>query len=407
MKLNDDSPDRGRALRLRAAKPATNAKVAEQNSSRSEFLLAMGLTLVTLFALTTRSPAIGADKGDIAISIDERGQRAAGITTAAVEADSLGQDVSFPGTVVVPPHQSSVVASPAAGIVETILVSQDEPVKAGQVIARLRSPQVVEAQHLYLAALTDEKLAADRLRRTETLFKLKAMSEVQYVMAQGEHAHAQARGDERLQILQLMGVSAADIGELRSSRKISNSIDIHAPKDGTIITRAVNQGTRVEAAAPLFTIATLSPLWVNVQVPTARMSLLQEGTTVALPAQNARGRVIRIGRTIDPATQSISVIAEVDTNAGSVRPGLATSVSLRIDSGSVDRWSVPIASVVRHRGRSWVFIQDGTGFRARPVDVVSEAGQRASIRAGLTSADRIATQGVLALVAELAENDER
>lgn len=351
--------------------------------------------------------AQSSEKAEIALAIDERGQRAAGIATIPVEVDTLGQDLSFPGTVVVPPHQSSVVASPAAGMVEAVLVASDEPVKAGQLIARLRSPQVVEAQHLYLAALTDEKLAADKLRRTDALFRVKAMSEVQLVLAQGEHTHALARVDERLQIVQLMGVSPAAIDELRTTRKISNSIDIRAPNDGTVIERVIQQGTRVEAAAPLLTIATLSPLWINIQVPTSRMGLLAEGKVVALPAHGARGRVIRIGRTIDPATQSIGVVAEIDTNAGSVRPGLATSVSVRIDSSAADRWAVPIASVVRHRGSSWIFIKDEKGFRAQSVEVVSETGQRASIKASLTKLDRIATQGVLSLVAELAEHDER
>lgn len=358
-----------------------------------------------LIALPVAAAEIRSD--DITIVIDERGQRAAGITTGAPDLDTLGQDLIFPGAVVVPPHQASVVASPAAGMVETVLVAQDEQVVAGQPIAKLRSPQMVEAQHLYLAALTDERLAADRLRRTRSLFQLKAQSEVQYVMAQGEHAHATARVEERLQILQLMGIDPADIEALRTSRRISNSIEISAPVDGTVIERTVKQGTRVEAAAPLFTIAKLSPLWVNIQVPTARLSVFRVGSPVSLPAQGARGRVIRIGTTIDPATQSVGVVAEIDTNAGSVRPGLAVNVSVRVDGGATTRWSVPIASVVRHRGRSWVFIQTDNGFRARPVDVVSEAGQRASIRATLSQDDRIAAQGVLALAAELAENDER
>lgn len=375
--------------------------------SNSDPIAAMSLCLFALAAMAMPVWAQSTEKAEIALTIDERGQRAAGIATIPVEVDTLGQDLSFPGTVVVPPHQSSVVASPAAGMVEAVLVASDEPVKAGQLIARLRSPQVVEAQHLYLAALTDEKLAADKLRRTDALFRVKAMSEVQLVLAQGEHTHALARIDERLQIVQLMGVSPAAIDELRTTRKISNAIDIRAPKDGTVIERVIQQGTRVEAAAPLLTIATLSPLWINIQVPTSRMGLLEEGKVVALPAQGARGRVIRIGRTIDPATQSIGVVAEIDTNAGSVRPGLATSVSVRIDSSAADRWAVPIASVVRHRGSSWIFIKDEKGFRAQSVEVVSETGQRASIKASLTKLDRIATQGVLSLVAELAEHDER
>jgi cobalt-zinc-cadmium efflux system membrane fusion protein len=366
---------------------------------------ASGIVLAALPARAANTPSAGGS--EVRIELDDRGQRAAGIATSNAEPDQQGRYLTFPGNVVVPPHQSSVVASPAAGMIEAIFVAQDETVRPGQVIARLRSPQVVEAQHLFLAALTDEKLASDKLRRAEALFKVKAMSEVQLILARGEAAHAAARVDERHQILQLMGVSPGDIESLRTTRRISDTVDIHATREGTVIARSVNQGTRVEAAAPLFEIAQLSPLWVNIQVPTARMSVFQEGSRVTLPAQGARGRVIRIGRTIDPATQSIAVVAEIDTNGGSVRPGLAVSVNVRIEGDQTDLWSVPVASVVRHRGRAWVFVQDERGFRARPVELVSETGQRASIRASLSHEERIATQGVIALAAELAEHEDR
>lgn len=369
--------------------------------------LAVGMTLACAvggFALVTQASA---QKAEIAFAIDDVSQRAAGIGTAIAERETQGQDLRFPGTVVVPPHQASIVASPASGMVEMLLVAQDEVVKAGQKIARIRSPQVVEAQHQLISALTDERLAADKLRRTKALYEVKAMSEVQYVLAQGELTHAHARVEERTQLLSLMGISAADIEALRSTRRISNVIDIHAPVDGTVIARTVTQGARVEAATPLFTIATLSPLWVNIQVPVSRMNSLREGATVVLPVQGAKGHVIRIGKTIDPATQSVGVVAEVDINGGSVRPGLVATVTVRTQEENATRWSVPVASVVRHRGGSWVFVKTPGGFRAEPVDVVAESGQRILIDARLKTDDRIAVQGVLTLAAELAESDER
>lgn len=369
--------------------------------------------LLVLGAAALLNPATSAwadtspQKAEIVLSIDDMAQRAAGIGTGSPEPDTQGQELRFPGTVVVPPHQASVVASPAAGMVDMILVAQDEQVKAGQRIARMRSPQVIEAQHQLIAALTDERLAADKLRRTQALFEVKAMSEVQFVMAQGELAHAQARVEERTQLLSLMGISASDIETLRKTRRISNVIDIFAPTDGTIIARNVTQGARVDAATPLFTIATLNPLWVNIQVPVGQMSAVKEGSIVTLPAQGSQGRVIRIGRTIDPATQSVGAVAEVDINGGSVRPGLAVSVNVRTSNDVAARWSVPVASVVRHRGRSWIFVKSDGGFRAKPVDVVHQAGQRVVLDANVKAEDRIATQGVLALAAELAESDER
>lgn len=377
-------------------------------SSSARVFVALGAGFGSLAGLPSVGLAHGApQKTDIVLAIDDLAQRAAGIGTGTPEPDTQAQDLRFPGTVVVPPHQASVVASPAAGMMDMILVAQDEQVKAGQRIARMRSPQVIEAQHQLITALTDERLAADKLRRTQSLFEVKAMSEVQFVMAQGELAHAQARVEERTQLLILMGIGGAEIETLRKTRRISNTIDIYAPADGTVIARNVTQGARVDAATPLFTIATLSPLWVNIQVPVAQMSTVREGSIVTLPAQGAKGRVIRIGRTIDPGTQSVGAVAEVDINGGSVRPGLAVTVSVRASNAIAARWSVPVASVVRHRGRSWIFVKAEGGFRAKPVDVVHEAGQRVVVDANVTADDRIATQGVLALAAELAESDER
>lgn len=365
--------------------------------------------LATALALATPalSTAIHAQADEINLPLTSQALRAAGIVTAQPDLDVAGQDLSFPGQVVIPPQQASVVPSPAAGLVEQLLVAQDESVKAGVPIARMRSPQVVEAQHLLLAALTDERLAADKVRRTEALFAVRAMSEVQLILARGELAHAQARVDERTQLLKLMGVKPQDVDRLRKTRQIENGIEIVAPVDGIVVSRSVTQGARVDAATPLFTIATLSPLWVNIQVPTFRIGALQVGSPVVIPAHGARGRIIRIGTTIDPTTQSVGVVAEIDTNGGSVRPGLAVTVNVRLDARDADRWSLPIASVIRHRGQSWVFIQTPEGFRARPVEVLAEAAQRVSVRAPLRASDRIATQGVMTLAAELAENDGR
>lgn len=362
-----------------------------------------------LGAAVASAAEVPPQKAPLHLQFDDVHLKAVGVGTHPVEREAQGQELRFPGTVVVPPHQSSVVASPASGMMEMLLVAQDEVVKAGQKIARMRSPQVVEAQHQLIAALTDERLAADKLRRTRALFEVKAMSEVQYIMAQGELAHAQARVEERTQLLHLMGVNPSGIEALRTTRRISNVIDIEAPVDGTIIARNVTQGARVDAATPLFTIATLSPLWVNIQVPVSRMSVLKEGALVTLPAQGAKGRIIRIGKTIDPATQSVGAVAEVDINGGSVRPGLVVSVNVRTaDEDDATRWSVPVASVVRHRGRSWIFVKSDGGFRAKPVDVVAETGQRVLIQAtSLVASDHVASQGVLALAAELAAMDER
>ena len=74
----------------------------------------------------------------------------------------------LPGTVVVPPQQLLVVAAPAAGLIEAVLVAQNESVREGQPIARLRSTDLLEAQRTYLQALAADQLAQTRLSATNS-----------------------------------------------------------------------------------------------------------------------------------------------------------------------------------------------------------------------------------------------
>lgn len=340
--------------------------------------------------------------GDIPIRLDERQVRAAGITTVPIDRQRADVELLLPATVMVPPQQVQVVAAPAGGMVEAMLVAADEWVAQGQPIARLRSPDLVEAQRHFLAALAEEALAQDRLRRSQFLFDAKATPERELRVAQTQAANAKSQLDERQQILRLMELSDADIETLRTTRRIFAAVTIHAPRAGTVTKRHVSPGERVDAAAPIYTIAELDPLWLAIQVPAARLPVVQPGATVTLAAYGAQGRIIRIGRTVEPQTQSAVAIAEIESKAGTLRPGLAVTASLSLTNGHGAEWSVPAAAVVRHNDRAWVFVRSADGFAARPVQVAAELPNRVSIRGEFKAEDRVAERGIMALLAELA-----
>jgi cobalt-zinc-cadmium efflux system membrane fusion protein len=377
--------------------------------------LARGLVhFVALLALCAApfaraaEPAVTADKtpSDIAIPVDERGIRAAGIATIPIERERGGTDLFLTGTVAIPQQQIRVVAASAGGLIEEMLIAADEPVQEGQPIAKLRSPAIVEAQRQFLAAIADDALATDRLRRSQLLFEGRALPERDLRVAQTEATLAKSRLDERTQILSLMGMTDAEIDLLREGRKIFPTITLFSPITGTVTVRHVGPGERVEPAAAVFTIANLEPLWVNIQVPAARLANLDVGSRVTLPAQGASGKIIRIGSTVDAPTQSTIAVAEINSNNGAVRPGLAVGVTVHVSNMNGSEWTVPSAAVVRHRDRSWTFVRSKDGFSARPVQVVAENARGVSIRADFEPTDQVVVRGVLSLLATLAEVDK-
>jgi hypothetical protein len=130
---------------------------------------------------------------------------------------------------------------------------------------------------------------------------------------------------------------------------------------------------------------------------------------VTLPSHGVQGQIIRIGRSVDASTQSAMAVAEITTGAGRIRPGLAVSASVAIErdgAGGGRNWSVPAGAVVRHRDQSWVFAKANDGFRARPVQVVTEAAHSVTVRGDLNANDQVAARGVLALLTELIEAEK-
>jgi len=332
--------------------------------------------------------------------------RVAGRETQPVESESGSGELVVPGVVAVPPQQLRIVATPAAGLVETLLVAVDEDVKQGAPIATLKSSELVEAQRAFLHAVSDANLAAEKLRRDEQLFKEHIIAERRLIVTRAEATQARSALEERRQILTLAGMTDQEIETLQRDRKLASSLVVRAPIAGTILQRHGTTGERVQASAPLVTIARLDPIWVNLQVPLGRAAALDNVNRVHLPSAGIDGRLIRIGRTVDAATQSVTAVAEFRPGRSSLRPGQAVQAIMRLSgSNGAMQWRVSADALVNFKNHNWVFVRAPEGFIATPVTLLSETPQYASVQGALKAGERVATRGLLTLLAELAEGE--
>jgi multidrug efflux pump subunit AcrA (membrane-fusion protein) len=383
---------------------------ARRSTRRIGALLALCMLMPLVLAWSARtitSPVAAQtalSRPSVPIRMDERQIRAAGIDLARVEAESGVPELLLPGTVVVPPNQLRVVAAPAGGLVEALYVPPDQGVRAGEPIARLRSTDLVEAQRSFLEALANGNLMQEKLRRDEQMFRERIIAERRLLTTRAEADAAAAVLSEREQLLGLYGMSEAQLRQLREDRRISPTLEIPAPSSGVVLQWQAQPGERVAQAAPLFTVARLRPLWINIQVPVSRAVAVGQATRIAIPAQGVEGGLLRLGRSVDPATQSVTAVAEILEGSEFLRPGQAVTVAVGLRLPNTAQWRVPATSVVRHRDRQWVFVRSPEGFIAQPVQPLAEGTQTISISAaGLRAGDQVASRGILTLLAELVQ----
>ncbi len=343
---------------------------------------------------------VGALAADNEVKMSAGQVTALGVETVALEQRAAGEIQGLPAQVVVPNGQTQVVSAPLPALVERVLVATQQPVTKGQLLAQLQSPALADLQHTFLQAATQVSLARANLERDEKLFGEGIIAESRLLATRAHFTEVSADLAERTQALRVAGMSEAAIARLRSGQRVGTAIELGAPFDGVILEQMAFAGQRLEAASPVLKIARLDPLWLEIQLPMTRLAEVREAAAVNVPAQQASGRVIAIGRSVSAANQTVMVRAEVTRNAAHLRPGQFVEASIAAAANGA-QWEVPSAALARTKGRALVFVRSAGGFRAQPVTVVNETATSAVVSGELREGERIAVKGVAALKAAL------
>lgn len=350
--------------------------------------MALGLALIAA------SPALTAD--DIAMTSQQAAS--VGIETEPLADKPASRSVVYPARVMIPPQQVSLVSAPIAARIDTLEVAEDQGVKQGTVLARLNSPALIRAQSEFLQAVNQERFLQETLNREQSLSSDRTVSLKQVQATRNEHAQATATVAERRQILRDYGMSDEAIASLIASRAFDSRTVVTSPVDGVVIECLIVPGQRVEAQAPLFRVARLSPLWLELQVPAQRAARFSLGTPVEVTSAGVAAKVVAIGTSADKSTQAVPVRAELSDGTGDLKPGQFVEVVVTFASESGKTWSMRPVSVVRRGKEAFVFIKTDKGFRAQPVTVVEETRDAVLVMSGdLKAGDEIAVRGVVAL----------
>ena len=337
------------------------------------------LLLAAATAVSAADDAAPRTEADIPIPIDERGIRAAGIATVPIERERGGTDLSLPGTVAIPQQQIRVVAAPAGGLVEEMLVAADEPVQAGQPIAQLRSPAIVEAQRQF-----PRRHRRRRARRSTGCAAANCCSKARRAarsatcaLPKRKRAQAKSRLDERTQILSLMGMTDREVETLRKTRRIFPTVTVSLA-DRRHRHRAARQPRRARRGGGADLHDRRSRAAVG-QHPGAGGAAVEPLDRRAGDAAGAR----RQGpdhphrphrRSRDPIGHRRRRNRLQQRHGASGSRGRRHGARRRRTTAANGPSRPP--AVVRHRDRSWVFVRSKDGFRARPVQVIAEIRAR-------------------------------
>jgi membrane fusion protein, heavy metal efflux system len=332
---------------------------------------------------------------------------ATGIATLKVQPPGAGASsgasaaVTLQGTVLLLPHQTEAVASPLAGLVQAVLVAPMDTVRAGQAIARIISPQLVQMQREWLTAETQARQAASRLERDERLLAEGIISEHRRNEARAQSEMATLAARERRQALRLAGLGDTQLQQAAKDLQLSGQITVLSTVSGRVLELAATPGQRIEAGALLARVGKESSVTLELQATPEQALALRAGDRFAVEGCTPSARLMSVSPQVSSGSQAVLLRAEMNNPGQCVRVNQYVQTRLisgdRAGTTSAPGVPVPDEALVQHQNATWVFVKQPQGLRATQVKVLGREDARQQRVQGLKAGDEVVVRGVAAV----------
>ncbi len=320
----------------------------------------MGMDLVPVYANEA-----AADDLSI-VSIDPTIVNNLGVRTASAERGILSRRVETVGYVGYDEDTLHNIHTRVDGWIEKLSIkAAGDPVMRGQSLFELYSPTLVNAEEEYLAALNSRNTALHK-----------------------------ASWDRLI----ALGVTSREIERLDTERTVNQRVLIFSQTDGYVARLGVREGSYITPATDVMSIAELDRVWILVEVFERQAAWVKIGQRAEveldyLPGERRRGTVDYIYPELDPITRTLKIRLRFDNQDEILRPNMFARVTI-YGTETPPVVHVPREALIRGGAVNRVVLALGDGkFRAQPVKLGIESGDRIEIRSGVAVGDLVVTSG--------------
>ncbi len=330
----------------------------------------------------------GAAAAPGAIAVSPTTIQSMGVRTAKVEVRPLSHDTWTVGLVTFNERNLAVVNTKVSGWVERLYINATgDPVRKGQTLLSIYSPDLVSAQDEYLLALRN----------------LKNLEKAPPELAEGARRLMEASRRR----LEYFDISAAQIETLKNTGQVKKHLALASPVKGIVTKRMVTQGQMVQAGMPLLEVADLSTIWVDADIYQYELPWIKVGQKVEMnlsymPGETFAGQIDYIYPFLKEASRTVRVRLRFPNPQLKLKPEMFSQVQIKSPM-TRDTVVVPTEAVLDTGLKQHVFIALGGGkFEPREVKlgVYGDGNNYREVLSGLKGGEEVVTSAQFLLDSE-------
>lgn len=316
---------------------------------------------------------------DYTMVMTEASMRLADIQTTPVIVDNPSREMQLPGRITVDERRTSYVTTHFAGRIRDVMIDfTGAPIRRGEVMATIYSPELVSAQR--------ELLEAARVRQANPALYRSALRK-----------------------FELWEFSEEQVQAIIDRGEVQTNLEILSPADGFVTARNVQPEQYVEQGTVIYEVAGLDRLWVTLDAYEEDLAWLNAGNSVQFRTRSNPGRTYEatvnfIDPVLDPETRTLRVRADVRNPDGSLRPQMLVNATVSAAMPGRELM-VPATAVLWTGPRSLVYVKDPTAdvpsFQVREVELGMRSGDFFVIENGLEEGEQVVFNGAFRIDSEM------
>jgi membrane fusion protein, copper/silver efflux system len=211
------------------------------------------------------------------------------------------------------------------------------PVKKGEHLVSIYSPQLLTAQEELLAAKS-------------------ALLELEKSNLAGFRDTAKLTVEAAREKLRLWGLTPKQISTIEKQGKPDDHMTIYSPVGGIVVKKDAVEGLYVNTGTPIYTIADFSQVWVKLDVYEQDLVWVRYGQEVdiqteAYAGESFRGTITFIDPVLSEKTRTVKVRVNVPNLDGRLKPGMFVRATVRakvaaggkvMDAALAGKWTCPM-----------------------------------------------------------------
>jgi len=340
----------------------------------------MGMDLVPYYGSQTSSNSANTkDEGVGTIKISPSVINNLGVRTTTVTQAVLNTKIETVGYVTYDEDKLAHIHPRIEGWIEKLHINAiGDPVKKGQPLYDIYSPELVNAQEELLLALD---------------------SSITRLISSAEN---------RLLALQ---IPQKTINAIKKNKKALQSVTFYAPQAGVIESLTIREGFYVKPETMMLSIVDLSQVWVKAEIFESDVAKVEMGDNAimrldSLPSKQWQGKVEHVHPMLNPKTRTGIVRLHFDNQYGDLKPNMFAQISISINDNE-PVLQVPKEAVIRTGTQDRVVLALGDGyFKSVAVKIGRFDRNNIEILSGLSEGEKVVSSAQFLLDSESSKSSD-